>query len=234
TCTFTNNRAGDGGAVGTFNTGGTLGFTGCTVTGNTAATGDGGGIQNQGATTVTIDNCAITGNTANSGGGVALQGGTITVSNSIVANNQSASTVGHGGGISADGGASLNIVNSTVAGGGGIDVTTPSGSQSSITFCTIAGNSVGDPSASGGGLLVEGAGTLTLYNTVVAGNSLAAGGRGATGPDIAGSVMSRGFNFIGDGGGATVTGNLTGVQVGAAGRPLDPRLGPLQNNGGRT
>src|SRR5439155_127133 len=182
TCTFTNNRAGDGGAVGTFNTGGTLGFTGCTVTGNTAATGDGGGIQNQGATTVTIDNCAITGNTANSGGGVALQGGTITVSNSIVANNQSASTVGHGGGISA----------------------------------------------------VEGAGTLTLYNTVVAGNSLAAGGRGATGPDIAGSVMSRGFNFIGDGGGATVTGNLTGVQVGAAGRPLDPRLGPLQNNGGRT
>jgi hypothetical protein len=44
--------------------------------------------------------------------------------------------------------------------------------------------------------------------------------------------MSQGFNLIGDGSGA---GGFTRTdQVGSASNPIDPRLGPLQDNGGPT
>src|SRR5208337_519192 len=69
--------------------------------------------------------------------------------------------------------------------------------------------------------------TLTLDNTIVAGNS---------GPDIVGSVQPTSKNnLIGDGTGIT---NLTELDpsnlVGTTADPLNPMLGPLANNGGPT
>src|SRR5262249_14633741 len=70
-----------------------------------------------------------------------------------------------------------------------------------------------------------------LHNTLVAGNF----NRG-TRDDVFGALNASGdYNLIGDGTGMTgqsdgVNGNL----VGSAAAPLDPLLGPLQDNGGPT
>jgi hypothetical protein len=47
-------------------------------------------------------------------------------------------------------------------------------------------------------------------------------------------VSTGGDNLIGDGRGSGLTSNEFGDQVGAADAPIDPRLGPLQDNGGPT
>ena len=63
-----------------------------------------------------------------------------------------------------------------------------------------------------------------VHNTIIAGN-LADG----SGPDCIGALASSGYNLIEDTSDCTITGDLAGNIVGA-----DPRLGPLQNNGGAT
>jgi hypothetical protein len=63
-------------------------------------------------------------------------------------------------------------------------------------------------------------GTVYVADTIVAGNSS---------NDVSGSLISQGYNLIGNTTGCTLTGNLTGNIYGA-----DPLLGPLQNNGGPT
>ena len=65
-----------------------------------------------------------------------------------------------------------------------------------------------------------------MRNTVVAGNGV--------GGDIFGTLTSLGYNFIGDRGTATIVGPQTGDQMGTAAAPLEPKLGPLQDNGGPT
>src|SRR5438270_8966073 len=42
------------------------------------------------------------------------------------------------------------------------------------------------------------------------------------------------YYFSGNGTGVTILATTTGNQVGTAAAPLDPRLGPLQDNGGPT
>ena len=91
-----------------------------------------------------------------------------------------------------------------------------------VTNCTIDGNAGQD-----GGICNATTSTLTLDNTIVAGNS---------GPDIVGSVQPTSKNnLIGDGTGIT---NLTELDpsnlVGTTADPLNPMLGPLANNGGPT
>jgi len=48
-------------------------------------------------------------------------------------------------------------------------------------------------------------------------------------------VNTADHNLIGDGSGSTIITNLGGNLIGGNGNPvIDPRLGPLQNNGGAT
>jgi hypothetical protein len=52
---------------------------------------------------------------------------------------------------------------------------------------------------------------------------------------VAGAFASGGHNLIGDGSGSTgFVNGVNGDQVGTAANPIDPRLGPLANNGGPT
>src|SRR5262249_26838721 len=69
-------------------------------------------------------------------------------------------------------------------------------------------------------------------NSVVARNFTILGGvNDILGAPTIGSVN----NFIGDGSGLTgITDGTNGNHVGTAAAPLDPRLGPLQDNGGPT
>ena len=94
--------------------------------------------------------------------------------------------------------------------------------------------------AEGGGVATGNGttGNLRVANTIIAENLLAdANGstNGISGADVFGSFTSGGNNFIGNGAGATgFTNGVNGDQVGDSRVPLDPKLGPLQANGGPT
>ncbi len=81
---------------------------------------------------------------------------------------------------------------------------------------TISGNS-----ADWGGGITNG-GTGTLANTIVAGNSAT-----NAGPDAEGTFTSQGYNLIGHPSGSS-------GWVGSDLQNVNPRLGPLRNNGGPT
>jgi CSLREA domain-containing protein len=61
------------------------------------------------------------------------------------------------------------------------------------------------------------------------GSSCLAGNRGFAASDLAGPVTSSGFNLVGEGTGVVWMGDVASHLVG-----IDPRLGPLQDNGGPT
>ena len=124
---------------------GSLVLSGSTVSGNIANIGDGGGILNANACTLTLTNSTVSGNTAAWGGGI-RNGGSLVLSGSTVSGNTASN--GQGGGIQ-DVSGSANIKNSIVAGntagGPGPDC---SGSLTSLGYnlvqdtsgCTIAGD----------------------------------------------------------------------------------------------
>jgi hypothetical protein len=97
-----------------------------------------------------------------------------------------------------------------------------------VAACTISSNSATADAATysaGGGIWSSG--TSRIGNSIVAGNS------GGMSPDGSGSFVSDGFNLIGERDGST---GFTAIsdQTGTIAAPLDPKLGPLQNNGGPT
>lgn len=100
---------------------------------------------------------------------------------------------------------------------------------------TITGNtadSEDDGLGAGGGIAVGvdffAAPAVTIRNTIIAGN---AGSRGRA-PDCFGSTLaSNGHNLVGNMTGCSVAA-ATGDQLGSGASPLDPLLGPLQDNGG--
>jgi CSLREA domain-containing protein len=197
--------------------------------------GGGGAIFNLGGgpidelnSTLTLDRCAITGSTADTFGGGILNFGTLNLLNSTVSGNTANGNQTGGGGIGNAG--QLTIINSTLSGnsapnasGGGGGLT--NGSPAFIFNSTITGNQAG--SVAGG--ISSGNFTVTLQNTIVAGNT-----NNTTVPDVGGvsGFTSQGNNLIGNAG--TVTGFTNGDIVGASGAPIDAMLGPLANNGGPT
>ncbi len=54
------------------------------------------------------------------------------------------------------------------------------------------------------------------------------------GPDVKGDLTSQGFNLLGNNSGATNSTPQASDQIGTPAAPIDPLLGPLQNNGGPT
>jgi hypothetical protein len=77
-------------------------------------------------------------------------------------------------------------------------------------------------------------GSPVLHNTLIAGNF--GGATGTTRDDVRGALNPGGdYNLIGDGTGMSGLSNgVNGNLVGSADAPIDPLLGPLQNNGGPT
>jgi hypothetical protein len=171
-----------------------------------AASSDGGGIHNSG--TLTVSNSTLSGNSAGYGGGGIGNSGTLTVSNSTLSGNSAPGYYGDGGG---GGILTLNAGTLTVV---------------TLTNVTLTANLAG-------GLYVY-SGAPVLHNTLIAGNFR--GATGTTSDDVYGTLNPSGdYNLIGDGTGMTgLSHGANGNLVGSAAVPIDPRLGPLQDNGGST
>jgi hypothetical protein len=255
-----NNAGGQGGGVfivGPLQTPTSLNISDCAIMGNIAAAG--GGLYNSDAA-VTIADTAVSGNmtsslrtaggldnalssarmtitdstiTDNIGSGI-VNGGQMTLSGSTIAGNASQS---EGGGLEASYG-SVQIVNCTISGntsamfGGGVSLFGTASVE--LTSVTITGNTANgtDQILTGGGGLasfpsISQGGRALLRNTLIAGN-----GTATIGPDVVGSIISLGFNLIGE------TDDSMGWvgtdRTGTSSAPLDPLLGPLQDNGGPT
>ena len=233
--TVTGNRGSNGG--GGIAAEGTATLTGSKVTDNTAGAAIGGGVFNVG----TVTGSTISGNTADSGGGVEdypglfmtitdstldanhaqADGGAldinqqITVNQSTLSNNKAGGKVFEGMGAAAeiDGGGSLIVADSTIAGSttqpagrGAID---NFGGSLTLSFATLSGSQ---------GLLTGG-GFATATGTILAGTG--------TTPNCPGALSeTAGYNLSTDSScGLSLKTDLTGV---------NPMLKPLANNGGPT
>jgi hypothetical protein len=213
----------------------TVSIINCTISGNSSSS-SGGGIETLGpgfygyqGAVVTIANSTISGNSATSLGGGIYNGGEMTVTNSTIsANTATVDESGGGGGIYNYG--KLTVINSTISGnsatlGGGVKSTDgffliPL--ALTFTNTTISGNSANE----GGGIYAAGSAN-TSRNTIIALNT------SLNGPDMSGQLTSEGFNLIGNNSGATISPGQSD-QIGTPASPIDPLLGPLQNNGGPT
>jgi len=214
-----------------------------TITGNTSAGNvephrGGGGIYNSGGT-LSITSSLISHNTlkasrqsGNSGGGI-YNSGTLTLTDSTIANNTASG--GPGGGISNDFGGTLTLVNSTIFGntstddaGGGISTT---GGRTSLVFCTVYGNTAHD---AGGGIFTAAGNIQQAQGQFEMTNSLVAQNHAESLPDLAGVLISGGYNLIGESAGFSVVpaNGKPGTDLigqGAVGLRIDPRL---QEQGG--
>ena len=225
--------------------------------------GDGGGVLNVGGSTLTLVEVSVSGNTATSlGGGVATRSllGTISttyITRSLISDNNA---LAGGGGISniATAGIVSSAVttvtnstvtlNNTVAEAGGVSNL---GGTVNLVNDTVSHNS---STLTGGGIVnvagVFGLGVTYLRNTIVAyNNAVVVGGILNLSDDVLGIFNTLGNNLIGNNFNAeasfaasvfvggfpqpNVNADLVGsVSVGTS--VIDPRLGPLQNNGGPT
>jgi len=221
-CVVTGNRD-PGYGAGIANWGGTLIVSDSIVSDNQALFYDygAGGIWNYafapdhktyiGATLI-VRNSTISGNLAygSVGGGILNEAGNMTITNSTISGNIADDGNGYGG-------------------GGGIYTYNapdfPGSAVTSISNCTISGNSGGDFGAGGIATWDEYPGTEVLRNTIVAGN-VALG----IASDVSGTIETASHDLIGDA--ASSGGIQNGVNGNIVG--INPRLGPLRNNGGTT
>jgi hypothetical protein len=225
------------GTEGAITNAGTLTVSSCTLTGNSAYGQYGGAIASGG--TLTVSNSTLVGNTVYGpylyfpdfggfayGGGIYVSGGTLTLSSSTVSGN----TVLGGSYFYANpdcpGYPNCGERIGQDANGGGVYV---AGGTVSIDHSTIAGNQAyggaGDfwnGNGNGGGIYnAAGQGALQVFDTILAGNTA------NSGTDLSGSFASLGHNLVGNSFGASGFAASDRLNV-------DPRLGPLQNNGGPT
>ena len=211
-----------------------------THTGATSAVIDGGGLDRvihvYGAGNLTASGLTIrNGRTSMSGGGIRNEGNLV-MSNATVSGNET--TASYGGGIANSGPATMSLTNVTISGnraegdGGGIDQGL--GGMANLNNVTISGNTAdtdGDAGGGGGVLVAPGTilnpeGTFNFRNTIIAGNQDISPPAVGEAPDCGGAVRSQGHNLIGN-----RTGCGFAPQTGDRFN-LNPRLGPLANNGG--
>jgi hypothetical protein len=232
---------------------GTLTLAGVAVTGNAVASSSssvyGGGIYNSGS--LLLADSTVSGNSSAAsnfwyaafgyGGGIANTGVMAIDSTTVSGNSVTASTgyglaLSYGGGIYNAG--SLAVSSSTVAfnaaygvpddsctgyGGG---VYNAAGATLALDHSTVAANGAGSPFecwGGGGGIAVK-SGGVSVLDSVVAGNQAYDQGNG---PDLDGALAISAYNLFGKsmGGSGYAPTDLLDV---------DPKLGPLQDNGGPT
>jgi len=205
------------------------------ISGLTIANGNGaaGGIFNEG--TLTVSHTVILGNQGNVAGGI-FNNWIAVLSDSSVSNSGGSGLVNEGwlaasrstisGNYSAFGGGIFNsgvmtLSNSTVS-----DNEVPrdlnGGGVFNLGAMTIGNSTISNNRAGLGGGIVSSSGMLQMQNTILAGNSAF-----WEGFDLWGHLASSGHNLIGTshGGSGYEASDLLDV---------DPVLGPLQDNGGRT
>ncbi len=244
-CTISDNSAGtDGGGL--FSIKGSVTLTDCTISGNsTNQNGKGGGV-NVFSGTATLYDCTISDNSAGSGAGLYLNNGsTATLYDCTISDNSARSD---GGGMDDDGAESATLEACTISGnlasqsGGGVWSQIPSSRTLYLTDCTIYGNSATNQ---GGGLFTSG-GTTTIAACTISGNSagskagglfiqnkatltdtIVAGNSAAAGPDVYGTATTTSSNnLIGNGSGLSgISNNADNNQVGTASSPIKPNLG---------
>jgi hypothetical protein len=214
-CTLNGNSANGGNGGGYC----TSGCSGSFSTGPAGGAGFGGGIYNNG--TLTLTNCTLFANSAKggSGGSSPVRGGTGGTSSGGAIFNQG----------------NLTFVNCTLS------TNTATGGSGGFSTFSFGGNG---GVAQGGGLY--NANSLSILNTIIANGTITGGtggqgnqttgGNGSTGatlsPDVFGAINSQGHNLIRttDGSGGWVGSDLTGTVA----APLNPLLGSLADNGGTT
>jgi predicted outer membrane repeat protein len=192
-----------------------------------------GGIYNDAQLTLLYS--TLDSNSAPRGGGLGNYG-TAAIRNSTFSNNSATD----GGGIQGQG--QLTMINSTVAGnhaannGGGLNRNESNSGAWNVYNSTVAYNdadSDADQNGSGGGIYVEqssgAVGTLNIYNTLVAGNTV----QESPQPDDCsgnGVLNTHANNLFGSTAGCPI------VQVSGSYGLVNSLsyLGPLQNNGGPT
>jgi len=246
--TIRNGEGQQGGSGGGIENGGRVTIYNSIITDNVSAYGegesDGGGIYNWGTLTLdhsTVSQNQVTGDYYSYGGGI-YNAGSLTINNSTVSDNSALTTDAYGAGIF--NGGTLSVNRSTISGNGGGDGDYPEGAGidnsavASITNSTIYGNDGGE----GGGLGNEYGGTATVSNSTISGNSAKYGGGGISngvlvtiqnsilagniGGNCSGTITSMGYNLSSDN-----TCNLDGP---GDLKNREPKLTPLQNNGGPT
>ena len=225
-CTFTSN--GPGGAIENAATA-QLMINGCTFSNNTG--GQGGAIGNffENAS-VTVQNSYFYENSGNVGGAIWGQTSTITIVGCTFAKNTAQA---NGGAVYNDSG-SLTVRNSTLVGnsaaiGGGIynqGYGNGYTGNATVTTSTLSDNSA----PNGGGIYNQGTnngrGLLILEDTILySANTTPGANLISTGPGA--SVTSHGYNLSSDNANGLLT--AAGDQINT-----DPKLGPLQDNGGPT
>jgi len=199
---------------------GSLHINNSTISGNSANNSGGGLYDGSTGTTTTISNSLFDGNTASSGGAI-RNAGITAIDSSTFKNN----TATYGGAISDT--KVLSVTNSTFSGNQSASqgVIRSVQASTSISNSTISGNTSNDGL---GSILVGSPSTFVITNSIVANSknnveiNLIGGG----------TLISGGHNLIGNADGLTAIFNQTGDQTGTASSPLDPLLGPLQDNGG--
>jgi hypothetical protein len=249
---------GSGNGGGLYATGGSLDISDSRIA-NNRATGGTGGDGNFSTTSAGHHNGGAGGR--GQGGGLWVNGGSLTLASSTIASNQGTGGSpgrfgqspgeGLGGGLSSGG--TLTVTGSTLSrnsasrSGGGIynlnigtlTVTDSTFSGNSaiyggggianlgtltVTNCTLSGNSA--TFSTGGGISEYPSATTHCRNSLLAGNTAPGS------PDLGGTLTSQGHNLIGDGTGGS--GYDPTDLVGTSAAPIDPLLGPLQDNGGPT
>lgn len=258
--TLSGNTAGGAGGAVSFYASGNVAIRNSTISGNTSGL-NGGGILLEEGTTATLENLVVTGNIANSkGGGLFFDDIDVVVRNSVISGNRAAqgggvyfyadnpasllnttvtnnSATSQGGGVFARFNAPVVIRNSTISGnragidGGGIFTGASSFTLTNSTVVNNVADSDNNLTGAGGGLFVN-AGTATIVSTILAGNAV-----GTTSPvanDATGTLAAAGANnLVGVDTGLTgITNGTNSNQIGTAASPIDPLIGPLQNNGG--
>ncbi len=188
--------------------------------------GMGGGIRITGGT-AEIDNTTFQYNVGFHGGGVEMEGpSSLTVTNSTFSNNTATRA---GGGFHQTDGLSV-FTNVTFSGNsasqGGATAAEGATTTMNLTNATITDNKT--TSGNGGGIRRFG-GSVNLINTILAANIDSSN---AT-PDCYGVLNSLGHNLIGNDLNCTVIAS-SGDQIGTSGSPIDPKVGPLSDNGGKT
>jgi hypothetical protein len=200
-----------------------------TITNNTGFAG--AGISNSTGRATILDSTIANNSTQYVGGGLYNQEGQMTVHGSTIAGN----TALYGGGIYAPSG-DLQIIDTTISGntaqneGGGLWAGNNDGGFVELTSVTVTRNtslSQFQGYGGGGGVYLNSVQAFLIRNSIVAGNTAA-----IDGPDLDGGVLSLGYNLIGQTDGST--GWVATDRTGTSRQPLDPRLGPLQDNGGPT
>ncbi|MFN7929579.1 MAG: choice-of-anchor Q domain-containing protein [Blastocatellia bacterium] len=249
----TSNNAGGG----ILNNDSVLTLTNCVISDNTITSTEygswdgGGGLFNSGF--VTMESCTISHNLINGQGGFSFGGGLFNFFGGLKATGSTFSGNEVNSTTQAFAGAICNGCTFRV----GITLRGNSG-FAELTNCTISGNSLADAGAQGAGIYTEDELTLTnctitgnkgyygsgifnhfnssgmkVKNTIIAGNIGYIGSPGDS-PDVNGVMESQGHNLIGTNANNNFVDGNNGDKVGTLAAPLDPKLAPLDDNGGPT